>query len=78
MGFWNRKKKAEEECEGEEPAPTPAPEKPIRRSPRRKRGTAPLEVKLVAVRAVEAGLLIQEVAELADVSTTAVSNWLKV
>jgi transposase InsO family protein len=78
MGFWNRKKqRAEGEREEEVPALAPAPAKPKRRSPRRKRGTTPLEVKLVAVKGVEAGLLIREVAELADVSTTTVSNWVK-
>lgn len=78
MGFWNRKKKkAEQERQEQVPALPPAPERPKRRTARRKRGTTPLEVKLVAVRAVEAGLLIREVAELADVSTTTVSNWVK-
>jgi transposase InsO family protein len=78
MGFWNRQKKeveAEPEREEEVSAPPPAPERPKRRSPAQKRKTTPLEVKLVAIRAVEAGLLIREVAELADVSTTSVKNW---
>ena len=78
MGFWSKKKKGAEQERAEElPALPPVREDKKRRSPRRKRGIAPLEVKLVAVKAVDAGLLIREVAELADVSTTTVSNWVK-
>jgi transposase InsO family protein len=83
MGFWNRKKKApkkkaaKKEKKKEPPALPPGPEPKKRRSPRRKRSSTPLEVKLVAVKAVEAGLLVREVAELLDVSTTTVSSWSK-
>ena len=65
MGFWKRKKETEEELpsfEIEIPLePEPVAPKPAKRRPQRRRSSSPFEVKMVAVRALEAGLTHKEV-----------------
>ncbi len=81
MGFWKRPKDTEEALpsfEIEVPVePDSAPRNSAKRRPQRRRVSTPFEVKLVAVRALEAGLTHREVADLAGVSTATTSNWLK-
>ena len=69
MGFWKKRRKADKATE-ERPAKG-------KRSKKRKRRIAPVEVKIMAMEALESGLTVTEVAALAGVSTTSVHKWRK-
>ena len=69
MAFWSRKKKKEQR----EPSAESRPR--ARRSRARKTRFLPLEVKLLALEALVAGLSPGAVAELAGVSPSTVSSW---
>jgi transposase len=60
-----------------EPAPELRVSAPGKSASPKARVVAPMEVKLLAIEAWEAGLTAREVAELADVSTATVSAWRK-
>ena len=84
VAFWNRKKKTKKtkkstkkpaKSKADQPADTGKAQKPkkkVKRSP-----PAPLEIRILAVQALDAGLSASEVAELAGVSSTTICNWRK-
>jgi len=80
VAFWKRKGKSKKSKKAaakksDQPADTGKAQKAkkkIKRSP-----PAPLEIKILAVQALEAGLSSGEVSELAGVSSTTICNWRK-
>jgi len=74
MGFWSWKKK--EESPPSEAPKSPKPE-PKKKTSKRGRGPIPMEIRLLSVQAVEAGLTSREVSELADVHPSTIDGWRK-
>jgi len=74
MGFWSWKKK--HELPAETPVESPEPEPP-KKSSKRGRGPIPMEIRLLSVQAVEAGLTTKEVADLAGVHPSTIDGWRK-
>ena len=82
--WWNKEKseesekpESEEEEQEVEDAPAP-PEAEPRPKPARRRTNIPMEIRLLSVQACEAGLLRQDVADLAGVTTSTISNWSRI
>jgi transposase InsO family protein len=71
MAFWNRKKK------GQEPTPEPADTGEVKRTRKGGKRSPPvaLEVKLLAIEALEAGLDTAEVGEIVGVGQSTVHKW---
>jgi transposase InsO family protein len=84
MAFWSSKKKRKTGLKKKLTRPMPAKKaKPAKSKPKgpaknpgpKPKHFAPLEVKLLAMEGREAGVSIEELAELANVSTTTINKW---
>lgn len=70
MSFWNRKKTPKEAISVCDTGKVQKAKTPVKRNP-----PAPLEVKLLAMEALETGLTTKQVAEIVGVTDTTVKAW---